>query len=136
MGKVEGTYCWVQAQGFVYGAVEVRDVRHVVAVEVGFSRGDGVEDRPELGLGSGILAELVGEEGQGYGGCVTAWGKGGVSWVVVVGGEARGVGEATYLPAMTRRRASELSSDVASGFSGFSSQLTMSLSAGTACGLR
>jgi hypothetical protein len=50
----------VQAQCFVDGAVEVRDVCYVVAVEVGFPGGDGVDYFAELGLSGGVLAELVG----------------------------------------------------------------------------
>jgi hypothetical protein len=50
----------VQAQCFVDGAVEVGDVCYVVAVEVGFPWGDGVEYLAEFGLCGGVLAELVG----------------------------------------------------------------------------
>jgi hypothetical protein len=59
-GERGGTYCWVQAQCFVDGAVEVRDVCYVVAVEVGFPGGDSVNYFAELGLCGRVLAELVG----------------------------------------------------------------------------
>jgi|TARA_R110002003_G_scaffold68_15_gene6204 hypothetical protein len=60
----------METEGFVDDAVEVGAVCYVVDVEVGFVRGDGVDFFAEFGLDGGVLAEFVGDPGEGRGGGV------------------------------------------------------------------